>query len=159
MDEGFSGGPWVREVGFDLLCQRLLEVFPSTAPQAVVDENWGEYAEAQRAFDLHGSHWSCTAVFKNREMLFFVNDGAYLFILPRMISCCLRDDGLDADIYGSVLSGLEYRIAEFPTLFSPEQRAALIAPLQYLFGGTVLGFSPSDHDLKTMRRILAALRK
>ncbi|HEV3138675.1 MAG TPA: hypothetical protein VGZ26_12240, partial [Pirellulales bacterium] len=78
--------------------------------------------------------------------------------LPRFISCSLTDDGINPDTLDSLVHGLEYRIDRFSELFSSEQRAALIAPLQYLFGGTVLVCSPSEANVKTMRLILAALR-
>jgi hypothetical protein len=76
MSENFPSPPWMRDDGFDLLCRRLLEVFPSTAPQIVVDQTWGDYGDAKNAFDLHGSHWSCKAVFENRSAICFVNEEA-----------------------------------------------------------------------------------
>jgi hypothetical protein len=88
----------------------------------------------------------------------FINDDAFLFFLPRMIDCCLSRTGPNDDILDHVVFGLEHRLADFKTLFSPEQRAVLIGPLQYLFGGAVLEWGASESQIRIMRRILSALR-
>jgi hypothetical protein len=150
---------WVRDDGFEALCGKLFSAFPNTAPEVVVGAGDGDYGKAQNAFRRHGSHWSSTAVMQNRSVLYFVNDAAFLFLLPRFISCCLSETGMNCDVLGEIIFVFRERIPCFSTLFSQDQKAALASALQYVFGGALLEFDSYEDDKKTMRRILAELRK
>ena len=144
---------------FDEMCSRLFKVFPSTAPDIVAQEGWGDYGEARDVFSAHGSDWDCETVFEHRSVIEFVNDAAYLFLLPRFTRCSLTDDGLDADVFDYVVFSLLHKSTRYHRLFSPEQRDALIPTLQILFDRASEEFSDPGLVASGMNKILTSLRR
>jgi hypothetical protein len=149
------------EAGFRDACLQMMEQFPKSAPVVVTHDglHWGDYEHAKEMFALHGSNWDCEAVFTNRSVIGFVNDAAYLFLLPRMINCAFSAKGIDADILDYVIFALRDKIPRYPELFSPAQCSALIPPLRNLLGHVCdeypdPGFEETEVELQ---RILGAL--
>jgi hypothetical protein len=139
-------------------CRGLFDAFPDTAPDVVTEEEWGDYGEARLAFRLHGSRWSCAAIFENRSIIGFVNDDAFRFLLPRFVSCALRENGVDGDILDYVLFALRDKTGKFASVFSRAQRAALIPPLQFLHDRVMVECFPSDRTACDIARIVRKLQ-
>jgi hypothetical protein len=144
---------------FDIRCKNLITAFPRAAPQNVTDETWGDYAEARHAFDTLGSNWDCHAVFINRSVLTFVNTPAYLFLLPRFVSCSWTITGLNADILDYVVFSLRDRISTFATLFTEEQGSALLAAISCLFAKARSEFGAPEPLDSRMKQIETALSR
>jgi hypothetical protein len=147
----------LRDEAYDQLCDKMLAVFPREPPMVITDESWGDYDDARRAFLRYGSNWPCEAILHDRSAIRFVNDAAFLFLLPRFIDCALADEDLDADIFDYVVLGLFDRIERFSVIFSPEQVATLLPVLQHLFTGMSMEFGDLDYHTDRIRQIVAAL--
>ncbi len=142
---------------FDSLCRQLFAVFPCSAPDVVAEEDWGEYGESKRIFSELGSTWNCDEVFSNRTILGFVNNAAFLFLLPRFIRCSLVGNVINHDILDYIVFALNSKIREFPTLFSSEQRHILLMTLRHLFSQAQSECSKYEPTATQEQRILLAL--
>ena len=150
----------LRDGAFDGLCRELFGEFPKLPPSIVVaGRAWGEYADAERAFVEHGEDWDCRYLLTNRFSVGFVNDDAYRFLLPRLVNCSLRPEGLDADILDALISSLAGRVADFDRLFSPKQEHVLLRALQHLSGVVKETVGDRGPLLASMDRVTAALRR
>lgn len=118
---------------FRILIDRLCSSFPKTPPEVVVGDGDGDYGQAPAAFATHASEWDCSAVFQNGSVITFVNEAAFVFLLPRFLVCVVKEDGtVDFDILEYVAFGLFSKREQLDSMLSVEQKQSLAATLAWV---------------------------
>jgi hypothetical protein len=90
--------------------ERLFREFPDEPPEVVAEFEWGDYGDAIESFKMAGGNWTDDFVMHNRSVIGFVNEPAYLYLLPRFIRASFTNMTIAWDILEYVLDSLVDRL-------------------------------------------------
>lgn len=116
---------------YDALLESLERVFPSEPPAVVVEEDWGDYDDAKRAFAEAGANWHPQFVFVHRSTIGFVNLPAFIFLLPHFFRASDDQGSPDPDVFNYVITELKDRVRTNRDMFTEEQKRAVLDVLAY----------------------------
>jgi hypothetical protein len=87
--------------------KELINAFPSSLPNVLSDQNWGDYGEVRgQIAQMQGSQWDKEVIIRYRSVLHFVNTDTYLYLIPKFISAS-HNNYIEWDILEQIINSFE----------------------------------------------------